>query len=65
MGPMVRRVEKDEEIIDVKRRISLIRLIEGGAAMLVEIRMNHHNDRAGKIFNSPLVRKRLRDEVDS
>lgn len=62
---MVRRVEKDEEIMDVKRRISLIRLIEGGAAMLAEIRMNHHSDRAGKTFSRPFVKKRLRDEVDS
>lgn len=51
--------------MDVRRRISLIRLIEGGAAMFAEIRINHHRDMAGKMFKSPLVRNSLREEVDS
>jgi len=42
-----------------------MRLIEGGAAILAQIRINHQRERAGKIFNIPLVRKRLREDVDS
>lgn len=45
--------------------ISLIRLIEGGAAMLAQISKNHHRERAGKMFSIPFVRKSLREDVDS
>lgn len=39
--------------------------MEGGAAMLVALRINHHNAIAGKMFRSPLVRNSLRVEVCS
>ena len=55
----------EDEMIDVRRRISLNRLIEGGAAIFAEIKINHHRDIEGKILRSPFVRKSLRDEVDS
>lgn len=44
----------------VIRRISLIRLILGGAAMFVADMTNHNSVIVGKIFNIPLVMYILR-----
>ena len=49
----------------VRRRISLKRLIEGGAAMLAALRRNHHSARWGASRASPFVIYRLRVLVDS
>lgn len=50
-----------EYLIDlVIKKISLSRLILGGAAMLAQQNINHHIDRAGMITKSPLVRVTLR-----
>ncbi len=51
--------------IDVISMISLIRLIDGGAAMFLAVNRNHHIDSAGSITRSPFVRYRLRVCVNS
>lgn len=43
-----------------KRRISLSKLIEGGADILAAQARNHHNDIAGNKANKPLVKNSLR-----
>ena len=40
--------------------ISLIKLMEGGAAMLAAVKINHIIVIIGKMFNIPLVKNRLR-----
>lgn len=42
-------------MIDIIRKISLIKLILGGAAMLAQQNMNHHNDSIGIIVKKPFV----------
>lgn len=59
---MVKVVLDRIEVISI---ISLKRLIEGGAAMLVAERINHHIAIRGKMFNRPFVMKSLRVEVAS
>ena len=51
--------------IEVRRRISLSRFIDGGAAKFAANRMNHHSAMAGNRDRSPLVRNKLRVWVDS
>ena len=46
--------------MEVIRRISLIRFIEGGAAILAAVEMNHQRHIVGRSERSPLERKRLR-----
>ena len=58
-------MESDEDKIDVISIISLIRLMEGGAAILVALKTNHHRANRGKTLKSPLVRNSLRVEVNS
>lgn len=41
-------------------RISLNRLIEGGAAILALTNKNHHIDRIGKLIRMPRVKLMLR-----
>jgi len=65
MGPRASSVIGEEERMVDSRRISLIKLIEGGAAIFVATRRNHHIDIMGNRFNIPLVKNNLRDEVDS
>ena len=48
------------DIVLIIRRISLKRLIDGGAAMLAHRRMNHHSEINGKLIINPLVRGILR-----
>lgn len=55
----------DFERIDVRRRISASRLIEGGLAMFLIEAINHHMEMFGKMVISPLVRNSLRVLVDS
>ncbi len=55
--------EKDR--ILMMRRISLNRLIEGGAAILAALRRNHHRAIYGEIMARPFVMYRLRVLVDS
>lgn len=47
------------------RRISLSRLIDGGAAILVLQLINHHRVMEGKMLIIPLVKKILRVWVNS
>lgn len=44
----------------MSKLISLKRFIEGGAAMLFEVKRNHHSIRLGKIERAPRVKKILR-----
>lgn len=55
----------DEERIEVKRIISLIRLIDGGAAIFHAVNKNHHIDRVGTIHKIPFVKYILRVLVSS
>lgn len=50
----------DEDKIEVSNRISLIKLIEGGAPIFQAANKNHHMEIVGHIINSPLVRYILR-----
>ena len=52
-------------MIEVISIISLIRLMEGGAAILVALRINHQRAIKGKTLSRPLVRNSLRVEVNS
>ena len=52
MGDLAR----EEEI----RRISLIKFIEGGAAMLAALEINHQKDIVGNRVRSPFDKKSLR-----
>lgn len=52
----------DEAII---RRISLRRLMDGGAAILAQIRRNHHREIIGTDISKPFVRAILRVRVNS
>lgn len=51
---------EDFDRIDVRRRISLIRFIDGGPPKLAVTITNHHKVMDGNTVRSPLVRKRLR-----
>jgi hypothetical protein len=44
----------------VIKRISLSKLIEGGAAILAHTMRNHHIDRIGEVASNPLVSAILR-----
>jgi len=50
-------------IIDVIRKISLIKLILGGAAMFAQQNMNHHIDNIGMVVRNPFVSIILRVDV--
>lgn len=65
MGPRAKIDIWEEEMIDVRSKISLSRLIDGGAAMFADTSKNHHKEIEGKILNIPLVRNSLREDVDS
>ena len=45
--------------------ISLIRLIDGGAAIFIAVNINHHIDKVGYVVNIPFIRKILRVLVNS
>lgn len=51
---------EDLERIAVRRRISLIRFIEGGPPRFAVTRMNHHRVMEGNRDRRPLVRNSLR-----
>lgn len=53
-------LDRDDDIIDEISMISLIRLIEGGAAMFAAVNRNHHIVSVGRIARIPFVRYRLR-----
>lgn len=42
-------------IIDIIKKISLIKLILGGAAIFAQQNMNHHSDSIGIIVKNPFV----------
>lgn len=42
-------------IIDMIRKISLIKLILGGAAIFAQQNMNHHSDSIGRTVKNPFV----------
>ena len=50
----------DFERMDVRRRISARRLIDGGPAMFVTVAMNHHRHIEGRRVRKPLVTNILR-----
>lgn len=50
----------DDERIAVSNIISLIRLIDGGAAMFHAANKNHHIEIVGEIINKPFVKYILR-----
>jgi len=52
-------------MIEVIKKISLIKLIDGGAAILEAANRNHHNDIIGAPVISPLVKYILRVWVTS
>lgn len=56
---------RDLARIEVRRRISARRLIEGGPAIFAVVAINHHIHILGRRARSPLVKKRLRVEVVS
>jgi len=58
-------VEVDIFKIDVISIISLIRLIDGGAAMFLAVNKNHHKVRVGATINIPFVKNSLRVWVSS
>ena len=58
-------LNKDVDIIDVSRIISLIRLIEGGAAIFQAVNRNHHIAKSGLIVIMPFVKYMLRVAVIS
>lgn len=47
-------------IIDIIKKISLIRLILGGAAIFAQQNINHHNDNIGITVRNPFVNIILR-----
>lgn len=51
--------------MEVSRRISARRLIEGGPAILAVVAINHHMQVLGRRESSPLVRNSLRVVVVS
>lgn len=51
--------------MEVNRRISAKRLIEGGPAIFAVVAINHHIHMLGRRVSSPLVKNRLRVEVVS
>lgn len=53
-------IYSDLDMIEVSKRISLKRLIEGGAAMFTQANRNHHMVRVGSLVIRPLVRAVLR-----
>jgi hypothetical protein len=53
-------IYNDFDIIEVSKRISLRRLIDGGAAMFTQVNRNHHMVRVGSLVIRPLVRAVLR-----
>jgi hypothetical protein len=58
LNGMSSKVDVDSEA--VISRISLSRLIEGGAAMFAQTIKNHHIDKIGEIAKIPLVKAILR-----
>ena len=48
------------DMIDVIKMISLIKLIDGGAAIFQAVNKNHHIDKVGQMDKIPLVRYILR-----
>lgn len=50
-------------IIDIIKKISLIKLILGGAAMFAQQNMNHHIDSIGIVVKNPFVNIILRVSV--
>ena len=61
--PIIRGSAKDMEkaIVDEIRITSLIRLIEGGTAILKAEKINHQNVNKGKKLINPFIRRRFRD----
>lgn len=53
-------LELDEDKIDVNNKISLNKLIDGGAPMFHAANKNHHIDIVGHIISNPFVRYILR-----
>lgn len=51
---------EEVEIVAVNSKISLIRLREGGAAMLKMEKRNHHNMIEGEIERRPFIKNNLR-----
>jgi hypothetical protein len=47
-------------VIEVSSKISLRRLMDGGADIFAIANRNHHNIRDGVIAKSPFIRKSLR-----
>jgi len=58
---IVTRTHGDLNRMTGKSKTSLRRLIDGGAAILMMQKINHHNEMDGKIINIPLQMYRLRD----
>ena len=58
---MVVKTHGDLKKITGNKRTSLKRLIEGGAAMLITQKMNHHIEIEGTIMSIPLQIYRLRE----
>lgn len=50
-------------MIDIIKKISLIKLILGGAAMFAQQNINHHIDSIGMVVKNPLVSIILRVSV--
>jgi len=50
----------EDDKMDVIKIISLRRLIDGGAAMFAQVKMNHHIVIVGPTHINPFVRNRLR-----
>ena len=48
------------DMIDVIKMISLIKLIDGGAAIFQAVNKNHHIDKVGQMDKIPLVKYILR-----
>jgi hypothetical protein len=61
----VNHVKGENDRIAMIRRISLNRLIEGGAAILAALNRNHQRAIYGEIIASPFVMYNLRVLVDS
>lgn len=56
---------KENEIIDVMSRISLIKFMDGGPLRFAVKSRNHQRVIAGNSDNMPFVRNRFRVDVDS
>ena len=60
MSPKGRIQYIEKNIVAGKIIISPKRLIEGGAAILITEKRNHHKVKIGSSINIPLLKKRLR-----